>query len=414
MNFKSDKLNLRHFNFNCDITKISKIQKIMLGHGGSDNIILLAKLISDNKNKLDKNFNLIIKIIPDFCHVNVKKKPNASQLEIKIDKFMTQKYIMTNRTPHIVGIYNHKICDKIDVFLNKIKPSKKICPSYEDKLTKKLSNDYVNNTICDLLLRYEMKLINSAYDIIFLEYCPKELSEVIEYYIPLIKKTKGKKSDQILLSFIYQLHRILFQIIFTLAIIKDDYPGFLHGDLFVRNILLSIESDYQEVDYVAYHYKQRIFYFPANGLYAKINDFGQTLIANELVPNTYQDEKNLLKYLHIDPFDQKTDIFNLLHDIYDGQNLGTNCIMKIAAEINLPIQKLNEIRNFLNQFIKINDIDNINKNNPNLLDETWYIDGIKILEKSVLTPDQYLIGSQFETFQQLPLDSNVIRHYNSP
>lgn len=406
MNFKSIKSSLKHLKFSCDITKIFQIEGIVLGHGGSNNIILIVTDKHDN--------NLAVKIIPDFTYVNVKKKPNKDQLEIKYYQFLTKKYIITDRTPHIVGIFEHKICDPIDKFLNKIKPNKQICPSYEDKLTKKIDYDHINNTICDLLLRYEMKLINPTFDVLLLEYCPGELSEMMVEYMTTIKKTKGKKSDAVLFEFIYQLHRILFQIIFTLAIIKDDYPGFLHGDLFVRNILLSSEIKYQKTDYVAYHYKQRIFYFPANGLYTKINDFGQTLIADELVPNTYEMKKNLNKYMRINPFDPKTDIFNLLHDIYDGQNLGTNCIMKLASELKLSIVQTNKIRDFLGQFIQINDIDKINKNNQFLLDETWYIDGIKILERSVLTPHQYLTGKQFEIFQQLPLDSSVVKHYNSP
>ena len=83
---------------------------------------------------------------------------------------------------------------------------------------------------------------------------------------------------------------------------------------FVRNILGSGEFNHQQNDYVAYHYKQKIFYLPANGMYMKMNDFGFTIIANELEPNDYNLTKMENKYHHKNPFNQKTDIFNLLHD----------------------------------------------------------------------------------------------------
>lgn len=406
MNFKSVKSSLKYLKFRCDIMKTFKINKITTGHGGSNNIILIVVDKYDN--------NLAIKIIPDFLYINAKKKPNKNQLEIKYYHFLTKKYLISNRTPHIVGIYGHQKCDSIHKILNKINPRKQKCPNYEDRLTKKINFDHINDKICDILFHHEMNLVDPKFDIVLLEYCPGELSELIFKYMTTIKNTVGKESDKIVFEFIYQLYRILFQIIFTLAIIKDDYPGFLHGDLFVRNILLSHETEYRKTDYIAYHYKQRIFYLPANGLYAKINDFGQTLIADELVPNTYEIEKNLNKCMRINPFDPKTDIFNLLHDIYDGQNLGTSSIMQLATKIKLPASKTNKIRNFMARFIKIDDIDKINKNNSSLLNDTWYIDGIKILERSVLTPHQYLMGKQFELFKVLSLDSNVIKHYNSP
>ena len=401
-NFLYDKIH--HLKFSCNITNLFTIKKIMFGSGGSNNIIISVR---------DKdNDRLIIKIIPNLVYINVKKKPNNDQLEIKFYQFFTQKYILTDRTPHIVGVYNYQHCSKIDKLLTNIRSSKKICPTYEDRLTKK--TNYVNDKLCDLLLRYKMKLIEPIFDIVLLEYCDNELSKFIEMNMREIKFSKGLALNTTISNFIYELQRILFQIIFTIAIIKDDYPGFAHGDLFVRNILLLSENKYDNNDYVAYYYKQKIFYLPANGQYAKINDFGLSIIVNEIEPNTHKLVKQLDKYFHRNPFNEKTDIFNLLHDIYDGQNLGTLSIMRLAMNLKLPYERIRHIRNFLGKFIKINMIDHINSINPRLLDQTWNIDEIKVLENTILTPDQYLTEKYFEIFQELPPNSKIIRHFNKP
>ncbi|AYV85074.1 MAG: putative serine threonine protein kinase [Satyrvirus sp.] len=400
MNFKSLYEIFHKLKISCDITKQFKIKKIMFGFGGSDNIILG---IGQNHDKL------AIKIIPDVVYQNVKIKPNRSQLEIKFYKFFTNKYVLKNRSPHIVGIYNHQKCSNIDKLLNNIK--KKPCPSYEDKLTKKIRFNLTNEKICDLLEKFKSNLISQNFDAICLEYCPEQLSQYIEINMYMVRDFSGNKLKNIIDQFIYNLNRFLFQIIFTLAIIKDDYPGFLHGDFFTRNILLSPEFRYKDNEYAAYHYKQKIFYLQANGWYAKINDFDSCIIINELEPSDLKFNKDLNKFYHKNPFNEKTDIFNLLHDIYDGQNLGTLSINRLAAELNIPYSKIKVLKEFLGNFLKVGVIDKINDANYELLSGTWDIDGIKILENTVLTPNQYL--NHFEIFQELPPGSKIVQHFNA-
>ncbi len=403
MDFIEEYDDLKKVKLTCDIKNLFKINRIMMGQGGSHNIILD---VTDKKNN-----KLIIKIIPEIIHFNVEKEPDYDQLEIKFYQFFTKKYLLTNRTPHIVGIYNHQKCTKIDTLINAIKKPIK-CPTYEDKLIKKTKNDAIQEKLCALMSKYEKKLIKSEYDILLLEHCDLDFSDLIYTRMSYIKSVKPSAALQYVDLFIYELHRILFQIIFTLAIIKDDYPGFEHGDLFVRNILLSYESSYLDNDFVAYHYKNKIFYLPANGYYAKINDFGMTVILGEIEPNDYSLIKNLNKYYNKNPFNQKTDIFNLLHDIYDGQNLGTASINKLIIDNKIHPEKYKYLHQFLNRFIQTRIIDKINTNNPDLLDETWNIDSISILEKTVLTPSQYLLGKFFNEFSKLPKNSNVVNHYN--
>lgn len=388
---------------NCNITESFVLNKMFFGSGGSSNIILSVR-------DKDSNHHLVIKIIPEFVYFNAKIKPNQDQLEIKFYQFFTNKYLLTNRTPHIVGIYNHQICPKIDKFLHQIKPSKVVCPSYVEFLTKKINMTQAEYKICDMLTLYKEKALDPMFDVILLEYCDWQLSDLILYYMEKIKLANDKVVDMSISDLIYELDRILFQVIFTMAIIKEDYPGFMHGDFFVRNILLSEVNSHSENEYVAYHFKQKIFYLKANGLYAKINDFGLSIIVDELEPNTYRPiDKSREKFYHKNPFNQKNDIFNLLHDIYDGQNLGVISINKFITEIGAD--KIDPIKDFLDKFIDIKVIDKINANNHGLFDHAWYIDGIDVLENTVETPNDYLIGNYFSHYQKMP-NGVVVRHYN--
>ncbi|XWV26060.1 putative serine threonine protein kinase [Tupanvirus soda lake] len=406
MDFKYLYEDFSKLKFNCNITNLFKIKRIMFGSGGSSNIILDVR---------DKNNNkLIIKVIPDLHFYNTKIKPDFNILEIKFYQFFTQKYILTDRTPHLVGIYNHQNCTRIDKLLVNIKPKKKVCPSYVDKLTKRITQSKVEMMICDLLLRHQMKILGPLFDVILLEHCNGEFSELIEWYMTEIKNSNGIIQKNMTNNFIYDLNRILFQVIFTLAIIKEDYPGFSHGDLFIRNVLITTDNKYADKDYVAYYYKQKIFYLPANGVYAKINDFGLSVIVNELEPNTYDTDKQFHKFIHKNPFNEKSDIFNLLHDIYDGQSWGSGSVTSLKHKLKMSNSKFNEIKLFINKFIKITTIDKINDNNRLLFDQTWDIDGIKILENSVLTPGEYLMKNHFSIYQNLPDDANIVRHFNKP
>lgn len=406
MDFKSNYSKYHRLKLNCNIKSQFKIKRFMIGSGGSSNLIIDVRTRSNDA--------IIIKMIPSYIYFNVKTKPDYDQLEIKFYQFFTSKYLLTNRTPHIVGIYNHQNCSKIGTFIKNIKPAKSKCPTIEDRLTKKIKYNPVNTLLCDLMLRYEMKLLNSAFDIILLEHCPMELSKSIKWHMNEIATSRGKYILESIDNFIDDLERMFFQQIFTLAIIKDDYPGFLHGDFFVRNILLSAETEYNDADYVAYHYNQKIFYLEANGIYSKMNDFGWTIIENELESSTYKFDKKFHKLYNRNAFNEKTDIFNFFHDIYAGQNLGTESIMKLASDYKIPQSKITPIRDFVAKFFKVNVIDRINKNNNFQLNQTWFIDKIKILEATVKTPAQYLLGDYFRHLQILPEGATIVRHFNAP
>lgn len=392
------------YSVGCDLKNQFKINKIMTGSGGSENIIVEV---------VDKTGNsLILKIIPQFEINNVRIKPDFSLLEIKFYEFFTKKYILTNRTPHIVAIYNHQQCTNIAKTLKGIRQENSKCQPLTKKLLIKTDPWDIDQRICDLILKNKLELVNPVFDMLLLENCPISLTEMIQDYIFDISRSNGALQKKFINSFINNLQRCLFQIIFTLAIIKDDYPGFYHGDFFMRNILCVIEKSYNENDFVAYHYRKLIFYLPANGTYFKINDFGLSVIVKELTPAVYHLEDKIRKYYNIDAYNKKNDIFNILQDIYDGRQFSSSSIMGLAAQNNISMRIINPVREFLKKFINVDVIDKINSTNPGILNTLWHIAGVKILEDTVETPQQYLTRKYFHEYLILPANGNVIKHFN--
>lgn len=393
MEFISDYKIYSKIKLNCNLGENVSVKKIMYGDGGSDNIIVKANI--------SKSAPLIIKIFPiDFYH-NVKQTPNFHELEIKFYKFFTNKYLLTNRTPHIVGIYNYAHCDGIEKLI-KNKLLKRPCVNINTQLEKNIKQTYSDNNLCGLLLGIKMKITTTKYDMALIEYCDIDLTEFIYDGLEMVKDRSNTD------FFIYELHVIFFQLIFTLAIIKDDYPGFFHGDLYLRNVLLRSIRNKKDNDYVAYHYFNKIFYLPANGIYAKINDFGMTVIANKIEPNVFDPNIDPRQKFSgsgsgYDPFDTKTDLYNFFIDFY-------RMITEFAHDLNISAKKINPIFDMLLIYFNLNIIDKIS--NKDLLDDIRHISNIDILKKTLKTPSEYLTGNHFKMFSKLPREANLIINYN--
>lgn len=412
MDFTSEYNFYSKIKLTCELGPDIQVDKIMHGSGGSHNIIIKATMRNESSGKIKvnkKNKPLIIKIFPlDFYH-NAKTKPNYDKLEIKFYQFFTQKYLLTNRTPHIVGIYSYSHCSDIENLIKK-KLLKKPCPSFSDQLTNpNLKQSESDNYLCDILLKKEMKLITKNFDMALIEYCPTDIFGFLRQYILWIKSSEFKSTKHInfVNNMVYGIVIIIFQIIFTLGIIKEDYPGFLHGDFFLRNILLQSVKSYNESDYVAYHYKNKIFYLPANGICIKINDFGMTTIANKIEPNIfnpYVDARLAVNGHNFDPFGKKTDLYNFFIDLYRN-------ILDLTFEYELPKNEIKSVLKTINNFFDTNAIDKIY--DKELLFEIWHIDDIKVLSDTLKTPVEYLEGNYFNALEKLDIGSNIIKHYNA-
>lgn len=398
MNFNKTYEKFSKLKFSCELSPQFHIIQLM--SGASDNLVVHVEY---------KKINLIFKILFALAKQPGTKYPGLNKLEIAFYIFFTQKYLLTDRTPHFIGVYLNKKCKNTIKVLQNFYPKSKNCPTLETRLlSSQDAYDMIELKICDIINHINGGLMLSKSNILLLEYAPIGLNDVISDYMYYIAKRgeKEKNIDILLLT----LLRIIFQICFTLAIVKKDYPNFFHGDLFMRNILCIFET-YNSNEYVAYYYKQKIFYLPASGIYAKINDFGESIIENELEPGNYQYLKKRQKFLDIELGNQKADIFNMLYDMYEGQN--ENIGIKYYGKIYKMEEKFyKRIVNFMHMFINTTVIDDISEKNKMLLSDLWHIRNINVLNNAVATPDQYLTLNVFDMFQTIPPDSIILKHFN--
>ena len=83
---------------------------------------------------------------------------------------------------------------------------------------------------------------------------------------------------------------ILFQIIFTLAVIHKKYPGFRHNDLKANNILLQISTKPRIPQYFQYQYENKTYRVPDIGVQVRLWDFDFSCIP-DIINNQKVDAK---------------------------------------------------------------------------------------------------------------------------
>lgn len=387
--------NLNIFNINIEkikniIKKAIKNKLVIIGSGGSNNIIIINKEIP-----------FVMKIIPTLKNNLLIKQYNNDILEVDIYKKLTNEFI--NITPHIVYMYKNYILNDI----NLIFPNN--CLTFDQKLI--INPNKINQSnehLCKLKKKYDKNLLDDKLNILLVEYCSTTISDYFEDII----KIKNEKIAMKL--FIENIRRVIFQCMFTLAVIRDKYPDFIHNDLFLRNILAVEETNYNNNDYVKYNYNNKSYYLPANGIYIKINDYGYSLnILKEnssLVEMINNDVEDLMEIKN--PF---RDVYTFFYDLYDGANLGAYSLMELIYKfIKNKKQRLtfiNILKNEINKFFNYKEIDKIKKINYNLNWE-WNIGESKILKSTVKTPQEYFNKKLFNYYLVLPNNANIVKEFN--
>ncbi len=218
-----------------------------------------------------------------------------------------------------------------------------------------------------------------------IEYCESDLTKELA----LIIKKKEEKIK-------YFLDRILFQIFFSLEIIKETYPLFMHSDLFIRNILVKNISDNSTHNFIRYKINDKYYDLLSSGPMIKINDFGNTYI-----------NKKVNKYKSLEC--PHKDWFNIIYDIYNGGNLGSNSLMSLTKNKKKHLFIKKYFSNFIN--IKIIDKIIINKK-KNELDWKWENICDDKLKKLLLVKDNKDIFNYFDNIFPASLENNIIKIYN--
>lgn len=311
--------------------QLPKNAKLYFGSGGSNGIIAV---VNDRAYKYFPVF-----VYPSDTNNIIKEIINYNKYEIMVIKELNQKIVKPKLSPHIIKYYNYYKCNETpnNIFKN--------CPSYTQML---MSSKYPIRKCSLTYMHYPRKLIKPMY-ILEMEKADSSLSDEI------IKISK-QKFDKINIF----LNRLYFQVFYTLETIKLKYPNYIHSDLFIRNIMTK-NNNYNNDEYIRYHYKKMIFDVPANGLHIKLNDFGMNQLSKKFYKNN-----NLSNYKIINnPY---RDYFSIIYYVYNGGNLGSNSLTNLIKNKD----KLKQINKYFSKFININKINKIIKNKKKInLDFDW-------------------------------------------
>lgn len=385
MNFNIQKFRDKYIKIKHDIKVGIKKNKLTSGSGKSNNLIIL-------------NDDYVLKIIPKFIDKNLKKQRNNDELEAEYYKTFTDNIILKNKSPHIVGIYKKYTLEDIKFIF----PTK--CISLDEKIKLPFEKrDYNNERLCDLKNCYYRSIIEKKTSVLVLENCPTTIGEQIINIL--------KSKDNIQSNLVQIIRRVIFQTIFTLTIIQESYPDFIHNDLFLRNILAVNEFSFDPDDYVQYNYKNKSYYLPANGIYIKINDFGYSLnIANN---SSLEDEINNDIKPNFELKNSKRDIYTFLRDLYDGPGRGSKSIISLLdLHVKNKIKRKNLLKLVRKEIGNYFDYKTIDKLDKNTLDWTWNIGESKILMNSVKKPNEYFKNDSFDNYNKLPNNGRVVKIYN--
>lgn len=382
-----DEFKLNYSKTKAEIKKAVKEKTYTTGSGGSSNIILIRP-------------NYVIKITPNEKNL----KTNNDYLESEIYKKLTRDFLQTDKTPHIVGYFKKYILEDIKIAF----PKK--CLTLDELIVLPASKrNKKQEELCEIKKSYEKNFINKKAIISVLENCPMTIEDYIMQII-----TNSEKFILRLFKFTTTIRRILFQFMFTLGQIHLKYPNFIHNDLFLRNILGVINTDYKTKDYVQYNHMGKKYYLPANGIYIKINDFGYTLNIldkNSTLENDIKQSPNSSFEIN----NKLRDVYTFLFDLYDGQGFGSKSVKTIITDyVKNNIEKKKFLEMFKKQiglFFDYNVIDKIHAKNIGALDWIWNISESKILSNTIKKPNDYFELNLFKFFLILPDECKVVKIY---
>ena len=135
-------------------------------------------------------------------------------------------------------------------------------PNVEVRMIKYLSEFFTYPEVCPHFVQYighNMCLNRNSYMVLMMEQCSLNLEKLIE------KKEKFSFYPE-------DWNSILFQIIFSLAVIQDHNKVFRHSDLKPDNIFINILPSEQTF----YYYFDRVYYSIKTKYFVKIADFGMS------------------------------------------------------------------------------------------------------------------------------------------
>jgi hypothetical protein len=276
------KYNLKNINYKIHILNINKYELIFKLYNEQSTFLLKINFYtSKNINTIDNTINNDSLFSYLFSHLVLTKKINHILLPIlNID-------IKYNEIKHIINNY-----EKLNLNIKNLIESNKILD------------------ICNLQLRENyFKLIN------------------LKEYINIISEDFNN------------IKILLFQVIYTLLIIQDEYNGFRHNNLILENIYVYENTNINDkyIEYIGFN--NDTFYIP-NNFIIKISNFEYSIIPKYY--GLFNNNNNNIKY-------------NNNNDNYDI-NILIEDLINHLSDNNM---KINEELNIFQEFVKNNNLKNI-------------------------------------------------------
>lgn len=328
---QDDLLGGAKFKPKCDI---EKTDKIFVGSGGSDSLIIITKT--------KRVFKMLITAFFSYANLdalNFHKQENIQRVnnEIEIYRKLTKYIVNTNITPHFVKLIESHNCDNV----NKLFSDCKTFDVYLEKSNK-------NNKCKILYQNFPAKQLTTKYPVIEIEYCPGDCAKLLENI-----------STEHINSIKESLDKLFFQIAYTLCATQKKFKYFVHYDLFIRNVLGTFSND--KVNYCRYKINGFVYDVPVLGFCPKISDFGMTNL-----DKTHHDRQLEISELN--------DFFNFVLDVYDGGNLGSASMSTLFIKNKKDSKKkLEFLDSYFSTFFNIKKIKKLLKVSRNEILWNWTI-----------------------------------------
>jgi serine/threonine protein kinase len=212
-------------------------------------------------------------------YVDDDYKPPADA-EIAILQILQQKFVRSGRTPCIVELIYSKRCSNVANINAAMCQHNNLNPS-------SVPSTDLSGHICEFASLVESKLATDMMAFVVMEKCHLSLREFVRIAAPQP------------IAF-HMIKGILFQLIFTLTVITDDYPQFRHGDLHDDNVMLKFDLNYtfdpSSPSVVQYKRNGKKWYVPYFGFVPKIIDFGHSTIPEEGIISAAAGDRKLAFY----------------------------------------------------------------------------------------------------------------------
>ena len=313
--------------------------------------------------------------------------------------FLTEKILDNNITPHIIRcIYAQKKCNGLSALIKKI--IGRDCPSRKIRVNQNIDNDWVGK-YCDVVNQIDAGILDDKYESLMVETWGKSMNTYILSMARELEYENSFRYDRKLMLAEKKIDRLYFQIMFTLAAIRSKYPGFIHGDLFTKNIVVDDISSYGPDEYFEYHLFGKIFYFSCNGSHAKLIDFQFSRMANnpgteELsIDNIFGDSA---VYNMRGTINDTTDTWGITGDtIYEIYSFGYPAASKLAKMIEKYVNM-----EFYQQAVEARD----------RYGWVYGTDGVDSIAKAVKLPEGYIRSDIFDKYTIKPPGAKIVKSFN--